>query len=441
MAERAAAQDLSHTGAPGAHPGLHPNIGAALASLLGDAAAPAAADGTRLWAQTSPPHRGRVVDTFAVLPSTSDPRLLVSSQSRRAAATALRQHTNATTRSLWLKAEGMAWAMRLGAGSRIARGRLVVLGEEGYEGALPLKELLGGIFGVPGGSGGGRSSIELAVRLGPLRPNRKPVIQVLRPDGTVLGYAKVSRTDLTARLVANEGATLSRIAEAGPRTFRVPAVLHSGLWAGMQILVVGPLPRRSAPGTALRGADARMPVAATRELAELFGADRQALASSPHWRSTLTRIAGLPQPRGIAATSLAEVAGELERRYGDLELPIGSWHGDWTPSNMAGSGKGLCVWDWERSGPGMPVGMDAGHFGFHIARKVSHLAPKPAAAATLRWIPPVLEAMGLEGRHATLMLSLALLEMAVRFQEARAEGVEVTDPAYLGALQDVLANN
>jgi hypothetical protein len=366
-----------------------------------------------------------MVDAFAILPSARDPRLLVPSGARPAAAAALRQHTNATTRSLWLKSEAMAWAMRLGAGSRIARGRLSVLAGEHHEGALPLKELLEGVFG-PG-------PIELAVRLGPLRPNRKPVIQILRPNGKVLGYAKVSRTDLTARLVANEARMLSLISEAGPRTFRVPPVLHAGQWAGMQVLVVGPLPRRR---LALGGADAHMPVAATRELAELFGTTREPLAASGHWRSTRTRIALVGAP---AADALDAVAGELEQRHGDLELPIGSWHGDWTPSNMAGSGAGLCVWDWERSGPGMPVGMDAGHFGFHIARKVKNLAPKPAAAATLGWIGPVLEAMGLERSHSTLMLSLALLEMAVRFQEARAEGVEVTDPAYLGALQDLLA--
>lgn len=458
MAERAA-QDLSPAAAPAqgqlpgtqtpAHAGpapsstrpVHPNIGAALASLFGDA--PAAPAGAGIWAQTSAPQQGRVVDTFAVLPSASDPRLLVSSSSRPAAARALRQHTNATTRSLWAKAEAMAWATRLGAGGRIARGRLHVLAEEGYEGALPLKELLGEVFGAPKGSSGGTNSIELAVRLGPLRPNRKPVIQVLRPSGKVLGYAKVSRTDLTARLVANEGAALTRIAEAGPRTFQVPAVLYSGLWAGMQVLMVGPLPRRHTAMIPVRGADARMPVAATRELAELFGISVQALASSPHWQSTRVRIAdavGRPGAGNQAAGSLAEAAGEIERRYGDLEVPIGSWHGDWTPSNMAGGGKRLYVWDWERSGGGMPVGMDAGHFGFHIARKVAHLAPTPAAAATRRWLPPVLEAMGLEGRHATLMLSLALLEMAVRFQEAQAEGVEIVDPAYLGALQHVLSD-
>jgi hypothetical protein len=397
-------------------PPVHPNIETALASLLGHTPG--------VWAQTDAPAGGRVVDAFSVLPSTRDPRLLVPS-SRRAASTALRQHTNATTRSLWLRAEAMAWAMRLGAGKRIARGRLHVLSEDAYGGALPLKELLREIFG-PG-------PLDLAVRLGPMRPNRKPVIQVLRPDGTVLGYAKVSRTDLTARLVANEGRMLARISEAGPQTFRVPIVLHSGVWAGMQVLVVGPLPRRL---VALRGADARMPVAATRELAELFGTTREALAESAHWRSTRARI-GLVQ--GPAAEALAAASAGIEQRHGDVVLPIGSWHGDWTPSNMAGRGERLSVWDWERSGDGMPVGMDAGHFGFHIARKVRKLTPKPAAASTLAWMGPVLAAMGLDPRHARLMLGLALLEMAVRFQEARAEGVEVTDPAYLGALEDLLA--
>ncbi|MGH2721847.1 MAG: hypothetical protein ACRDJO_09620 [Actinomycetota bacterium] len=407
---------VSSDPAPAAVPTpVHPHIGAALGALLGDAPG--------ISAQTSGPLAGRVVDTYAVLPSTRDPRLLVPS-SKPAAAAALRQHTNATTRSLWVKTEAMAMVMRLGAGRKIARGRLTVVADETYAGALPLKELLAGIFG-PG-------PLELAVRLGPLRPNRKPVIQILRPGGKVLGYAKVSRTALTARLVANEGRMLSQIAEAGPRTFRVPPVLHSGEWAGRQVLVVGLLPRRR---VALGGADARMPVKVARELAELLGTTREPLAACGYWRSAQARIAAVEGP---AAEALAAVVAELERRHGSEELAVGLWHGDWTPSNKAGSGKVMSVWDLERSGPGMPIGMDAGHFGFHIARKVAHLAPNPAAEATLRWIPPVLDAMGLESRHALPMLSLALLEMAVRFQEARAEGVEVTDPAYLGALQYLL---
>ena len=419
--ESGAAHDLgaavsSDAGQAPTLPPVHPNIGAALGALLGHMPG--------VTAQTSGAVTGRVVDAFAVLPSTRDPRHLVPS-SRPAAASALRQHTNATTRSLWLKTEAMAMAMRLGAGRKIARGRLTVVADETYAGALPLKELLADVFGA--------GPLELAVRLGPLRPNRKPVIQVLRPGGTVLGYAKVSRTDLTARLVANEGRMLSLIAEAGPRSFRVPPVLHSGTWAGQQVLVVGLLPRRQ---LALGGANARMPAKVTRELAELLGTTREPLAACGHWRSTLARIAAVEGP---AAEALAAVVAEMEQRHGSEELAVGLWHGDWTPSNMAGSGKVISVWDLERSGHGMPIGVDAGHFGFHVARKVKKLDPRPAAAATLKWLPAALEGMGVESRHARLMLSLALLEMAVRFQEARAEGVEVTDPAYLGALQDLLA--
>lgn len=415
-AARVAAPSAAPT-RPAVHANIHANIDAALGSLLGHAPG--------VWAQTAPPAGGRTVDAFAVLPSTRDPRLLIPAGSRRAAAASLQQHNNATSRSLWLKTEAMAWAMRLGAGGRIARGRLHVLADETYQAGLPLKELLEEIFG-PG-------RLELSVRLGPMRPNRKPVIQILRPSGTVLGYAKVSRTELTARLVANEGAVLSRIAEAAPRTFRVPTVFHNGTWAGMQVLIVGPLPRRH---LVLRGTDARIPVVATKELSELFGSTVQPLVSSPHWQSTRKRVADIGGPAGAA---LMAAAATIEERHGDREIPVGMWHGDWTPSNMSGAGDRLSVWDWERSSPGMPTGMDAGHFGFHIARKVRNLTPVPAAAWALDWLGPVLGKLGLEPGAAGLVLALALLEMAVRFQEARAEGVEVTDPAYLGALQDLLA--
>jgi hypothetical protein len=45
-------------------------------------------------------------------------------------------------------------------------------------------------------------------------------------------------------------------------------------------------------------------------------------------------------------------------------LPVGAWHGDWTPWNMArvpGEDR-VRLWDWERFETGVPRGIDRFHY-------------------------------------------------------------------------------
>ena len=60
----------------------------------------------------------------------------------------------------------------------------------------------------------GRRDLELAVILGVPRLNRKPVLQVLASDGTVVGYVKAAWNDLTAALVRNEARVLADLGAA-----------------------------------------------------------------------------------------------------------------------------------------------------------------------------------------------------------------------------------
>jgi hypothetical protein len=48
-------------------------------------------------------------------------------------------------------------------------------------------------------------------------------------------------------------------------------------------------------------------------------------------------------------------------RAGHVALRLGSWHGDWTPWNMAADGSRLLLWDWEHFEVGVPAGFDAVH--------------------------------------------------------------------------------
>lgn len=377
------------------------------------------------------PHGLRLVEAFTALPSPRHPRLLIPRGSRGAASVALRQYNNATTTTMRAGAELFGMVIRLGLADRFVGNRLQIVADDVTAGepSPSFKEFLGSVF--PG------EELELALRLAPERPNRKTVLQILNVRGRVLGYAKVSSNALNRSLVRNEARVLRRLAEcpARPVNFTVPRLLYSGQWAGMEILVVSPLPQRR---WRLRP-DLRFPLAASKEIAGL-PTGRGPLADNEYWRHTRARVAQVAEEApGPVASALAAAVDHLERRHGDLEVALASWHGDWIPWNMVYAGDGLLVWDWERSGDQVPLGLDAVHFRFHTGVKIEKRPPLEAVRDTVDWAGPVLEQLGVTAPVAPALVALDLVEMTLRYEEARMAGVDVVDRIHLRPLQEVSA--
>ena len=70
-----------------------------------------------------------------------------------------------------------------------------------------------------------------------------------------------------------------------------------------------------------------------------------------------------------------------------------------------------------------PVGIDAAHYCLLVALNARGLERDEAVADTLERAPRVLEGLDVAGADARLVVALELLEMSVRFAEARAAGV------------------
>jgi Phosphotransferase enzyme family len=49
-------------------------------------------------------------------------------------------------------------------------------------------------------------------------------------------------------------------------------------------------------------------------------------------------------------------------RFGDAELSLGAWHGDWTPWNMVWDDNQVLLWDFERFATDVPLGFDLAHY-------------------------------------------------------------------------------
>jgi hypothetical protein len=377
---------------------------------------------------------------WGVLPDLSRPRVLVPLTSRRAAAVAVRQYSDGMTQRARLAKAAVGLALASGALPWWLRRRGLVAAAAGPAHGSLLGDHVPAVLG--------RSDLAAAIVLGPVRPNRKPVVQLIGRDGRPVGYMKVGWNDLTRRLVRAEADTLRRLAGAGPRGFTAPDLLHQGQWEGLDITISSALPHR----LWRRGRRyALPPVAVSREIAALGGVEETALGESGWWAGLRARLApvrqamaerpaGPPDGQADAPGDAAALDGTLARLEGQAStrLAFGTWHGDWGPWNLRSTPGRLLVWDWERSADGVPLGFDLLHFGYQTALQGRGQPPATAAATARDRAAARLAELGQRPGVAELLCDLYLLERLCRAAEAEVSTVtgrpEEVGAALLGVL-------
>jgi hypothetical protein len=373
-------------------------------------------------------HTSPARETFVVFPTAARPHLVVPIDSRRAAAAAISGLTYARELHIRLARALCRIAASVGIAQYLFRDRLLISDGMAATSEVPsdllLSERLIEIFD--------RRDIMVAVHIGPVRPNRKPLVQVLTPDGDALGYVKIGWNALTRGLVRHEAQVLAELAggKTSLRAFEVARVLHSEEWRDLEILVLSPLWGRSLRMTRRH---MEMTAAAMNEVSRLFPGDERQLVDADFWRTARARVEAVPN-----GGDLPRLADIIEERYGGEVLSFGFWHGDWAPWNMASRDARLAIWDWERSGHDLPVGLDAAHFDFQVALAASGHRALEALRKTLAERTPMLSALGLPPDRRRLLLSLHLLEMALRWEEGRVAGMSPRDSRYAPALSALL---
>jgi hypothetical protein len=321
--------------------------------------------------------------------------LLVPAQ-RRVASAAVRHFSGARTRAARIGGSALALALSAGLdGPVLGTVRIdVPQGADTIE--AHLREAVS-----PG--------IWVSVYLGPARANRKPVLQLLTGDGRTAGFAKIGTSPLARDLVRAEHAALTRLGGAPLRETQVPRVLHYGEWHGLNVLALGPLPMWLRHHRISR---ARL-ASAMREVAGVGGLRREPLASGAYLRQLTARLAAADEgpDRAAVRTALDALSAEM----GGARLTYGSWHGDWSPWNMASTRRGLLVWDWERFTWGVPLGFDALHCWLHGEVGPRHRDPRRAARECLERSGQLLGPFGVTAPEARLTAALYLAELATRY--------------------------
>lgn len=333
---------------------------------------------------------------FLLIPGENRPPLLVPASARLAAA-AVGHYRAPRSWVARMTSRALRLGLASGLGASVVRGRVRVYEpEEADSIETYLRAALG-------------REVRLSMFLGPPRANRKPVLQLLSPDGEAVGFAKVSINPLTRDLVRAEYAALTLLGQARITEITVPAVLHHGQWHGQEVLVLGTLPvwlRRTLPAVGQLAA-------AMREVAGVDGLCSGPLAESGYARQLTARLTDADH--GPERTALLEALGTLTARAGDRTLTYGAWHGDWSPWNMASTRSGFLVWDWERFATGVPVGFDALHYWVQAEIRHGRRQPREVAAECPGRAAELIGPVGGDAAHARLTATLYLTELATRY--------------------------
>lgn len=357
-----------------------------------------------------------------VVPSASRPQMVLSPRERGAAWASLRRHSDASPRRVRVAKELMAWAFRVGlAGplfpTRIPDPMVSGTGSSGW------RDLVESVFG--------RTDLAVAISVGQLRPQIKPILHVATRRGELLGHVKVGWNEVTRPLVRHEAQALTAIGDAtrGSEGVVAPRVLHHGLWNGRQVLAVthvGTSPWYQPPRTDL-------PTSATRQVGHALGIQRSALGASEFWSDLAQRVGHLVEHAaldGRVAAALAATRDHIESRFTGTELDLGLIHGDWAPWNMASAQSSLAVWDWERSRAQGPIGFDGAYFRFQVDLWMRGMRPHEALDRTLRRLPETMAASGTSETAGPVVLRLVVLEVALRQLEGLVSGVPVPERIY-----------
>jgi hypothetical protein len=363
------------------------------------------------------------LDRFLPFPNLKNPRLLIPRDSRRSAGRAVLEFTDATSFRVRLERAALSAAIRTGALEALWEGDAP--GSPGKKSSpsppLALEEHIREVFRDP--------HARFAVSLGPPRANIKPVLRVFDEDGHTIGYVKIGWNALTKELVRHEAEVLREIHAHDLINFQVPALIHAGAWRELELVAVSAVPQAwrggNAPGKTL-------PLAATKEVANLGPHAISSLAVSGYWQSLKKRAwnqrdeSSSPQAR----TVLPSVIEYVEERYGHRPLTFGTWHGDWVPWNMRHLGHSLYVWDWERSAQCVPLGLDVVHFEFQVDVWLRKKAPVKALADSIERSSHTLRQIVPEQGLTQLLATLSCIEMNIRMEQGAMASIPVPGRTY-----------
>jgi hypothetical protein len=219
-------------------------------------------------------------------------------------------------------------------------------------GSLPLETLVQEVTG--------ECEAVFALSLGTPNGFRKLVIQVMRPEGEVLGYLKLPLTEAAVERVRHEAEVLNHLSRYPALHPYIPKVLHAGEWQDGYILFQSPGPSSPGPTELTSLHEEFLHLLRSVSAVEKPGHDLVEQVAT-RWHKALPQLDSRWRPLGQAA--LVKARQELE----GVMIPCGIMHGDFAPWNTRiGDGR-LYAFDWESAAWDAPILWDIFHFHVQVA--------------------------------------------------------------------------
>ena len=184
---------------------------------------------------------------------------------------------------------------------------------------------------------------------------QKLTVQVMRPDGSILGYLKMPLTDRAEQRLRHEAEIVEQLHQFPSLRPHIPALLFAGLWRGRFVVFQSRVPGEMGP--------VRFTTIQERFLGVLQGC-RPSIASAEGLLQQTGRqweaARGLLGARwhGLGSQTMKIALRELR----GSRVACGLHHGDFAPWNTRVDRGNLSVFDWESAECAAPTLWDQFHF-------------------------------------------------------------------------------
>jgi len=249
-------------------------------------------------------------------------------------------------------------------GARVLKGLFAAVVTAGCQGLAPHRVLVASRGPLP---------LEVLVRevtgecqpvfslsLGTALRFRKLTVQVMRPDGEILGYIKLPLTDAAVERVRHEAETLNHLCSFPALRSHIPRVLYSGEWGDGTILFQSGGPPQ--PG------HVRFTRQCEQFLQLLWGIRTSEKPGHALWEEVAARWRKAEPSLASGWQALGEATlARAKRELDGVMVLCGAAHGDFAPWNMRVGDGGIYVFDWEFASWEAPTLWDIFHFKTQVA--------------------------------------------------------------------------
>ena len=341
----------------------------------------------------------RKIETFRILPSKINPRWIIPLKDRNLIISSLAIYQPSTLRARIIKRIAILIA-RCGFSKIAIRNRIYYHRNDDFMKRIFQKD-----------------NLHYAIFTGTEGCHRKITVQVMDRLGSILGYVKISDNKKVNKLLKNEAAMLRDLLKLEVKNGLFPEVLYQGNVNGKTILVLDTHKSINSKFSS-RLSDSYIPF-----LAEVFQKTAKSMVfkKSDYAIGLKKRMTLLNNSlTGIWRDRLEKAIDYLDQGIGNVTLPFGLCHRDFTPWNTFFHNSKLYVFDWEYAKRNYPPLIDIFHFIIQDGILVQKLTPEKlfeGISKNQKLINDYIESIGISMDLINYLLVCYLLDIHLLYVE------------------------